>query len=63
MKKYLKVQLLIQELLDDDFITILRMDEVCDKKSDIVDILREFYKTTDRFIDKKIKDDLNERNY
>jgi len=54
MKKYFKVQLLIQELVEDDFITTHRSDEVSTTKLDIQNLLTEFYNRANKFVDKKI---------
>jgi len=54
MTKYFKIQLLIQELVEDDFITIHREDEIALDRLDMQMTLTDLYNNTNKFINKKI---------
>ena len=57
MKKYFKIQILIQELVEDVFITIHREDEIAINKLDMQNTLTDLFNNTDRFIRKKIPEE------
>ena len=57
MTKYFKIQLLIQELVEDDFITIHREDEIALDRLDMQMTLTDLYNNTNKFINKKIPKD------
>ncbi|KKL81933.1 hypothetical protein LCGC14_1989870 [marine sediment metagenome] len=60
MKKYFKIQILIQELVEDVFITIHREDEIAINKLDMQNTLTDLFNNTDRFIRKKIPEEVED---
>lgn len=60
MKKYFKIQIAIQELVEDEFITIHREDEIAINKLDMQNTLTDLFNNTDRFIRKKIPEEVED---